>query len=52
MDGNTENAENQFYDEGNQGENLGVAEEWHGLGSDSSGNDKLKGWREVKVVEN
>ena len=44
---NTKNVGNQGGDEGNQGRNLSIALEitWN-----SNGNDKLKDWREVKIL--
>ena len=42
------NAGNQGGDAGNQIENLGIAVE---MKKKSTGNDKLKEWREVKIIE-
>ena len=44
---NTKNVENQGGDAGNQGGNLSIVVEitWN-----SNGNDKLKDWREVKII--
>ena len=44
---NTKNMRNQGGDAGNQGGNLSIAVEitWN-----SNGNDKLKDWREVKII--
>ena len=49
LGGNAENAENQCGDTGNQGRNLGITVE---MTLNSSGNYKLKEWREVKIIEN
>ena len=45
--GNTKNMGNQGGDAGNQGGDLSIAVEitWN-----SNGNDKLKDWREVKII--
>ena len=45
--GNTKNLENQGGDAGNQGENLSIAVKitWN-----SDGNDNLRDWREVKII--
>ena len=43
------NAGNQGYDAGNQGGNLSVAVE---MTENSTGNDKFKARREVKIIEN
>ena len=48
MRGYTENAENLCGDAGNQGGNLGIAVE---MAQTSNANDKLKEWREVKIIE-
>ena len=47
LGGNTTNVGNQGGDAGNQAGNLSVAVEikWN-----SKGNDKLKDWREVKII--
>ena len=47
LGGNTKNEGNQVGDSGNQAGNLGIAVEikWN-----SNGNDKLKDWREVKII--
>ena len=47
LGGNTKNVGNQGGDAGNQGGNLSIAVEitWN-----SNGNDKLKDWREVKII--
>ena len=47
LGGNTENVGNQSGDTGNQGGNLSIAVEiiWN-----SSGNDKLKDWIEVGII--
>ena len=44
-----ENVGNQGGDAGNQGGKLGTAVE---MKQNSSGNDKFKKWREVKIIEN
>ena len=48
LDGNAKNVGNQGDDVGNQGGNLSIAVEmtWN-----SNRNDKLKEWREVKIIE-
>ena len=47
LGGNTKNVENQGGDAGNQGGNLSIAVEitWN-----SNGNDKLKDWKKVKII--
>ena len=47
LGGNTKNEGNQGGDAGNQGGNLSIVVEitWN-----SNGNDKLKDWREVKII--
>ena len=47
LGGNTKNVWNQDGNAGNQGGNLSIAVEitWN-----SNGNDKLKDWREVKII--
>ena len=47
LGGNTKNVGNQGGDAGNQGRNLNIAVEiiWN-----SNGNDKLKDWSEVKII--
>ena len=47
LGGNTKNVGNQGGDAGNQGRSLSTAVKitWN-----SNGNDKLKGWREVKII--
>ena len=47
LSGNTKNVGNQGGDAGNQGGNLHIAIEttWN-----SNGNDKLKDWREAKII--
>ena len=47
--GNVGNVGNKCGDAGNQGGNLGIAVE---MTQNSSGNDKLKELREVKIIEN
>ena len=47
LGGNTKNVGNQNDDAGNQGGNLSIALEITG---NSNENDKLKGWREVKII--
>ena len=49
LDGNPESAQNQCDDAGNQMGNLGIALEmtWN-----CSGNDKLKEWKQVEIIEN
>ena len=44
---NTKNVGNQGDDAGNQGGNLNIAVE---IILNSNGNDKLKDWREVKII--
>ena len=47
LGGNTKNVGNQCGDAGNQGRNLSIAVEitWN-----NNGNDKLKDWAEVKMI--
>ena len=47
LGGNTKNVGSQGSDPGNQGGNFSIAVEitWN-----SNGNDKLKDWREVKII--
>ena len=47
LGGNTKNVGNKGGDAGNQGGKLSIAVEitWN-----SNGNDKLKSWREVKII--
>ena len=47
LGGNTKNVGNQGGDAGNQGGNLSIAVEitWN-----SNGNDKLKDWKKVKII--
>ena len=49
LGGNPESAQNQCGDAGNQMGNLGIALEmtWN-----CSGNDKLKEWKQVEIIEN
>ena len=49
LGGNMKNAQNQCDDARNEDENLGIAVE---ITSISSGNGKLKEWREIKIIEN
>ena len=49
LGGNAENAQNHYEEASKLGKNVGIAVEitWN-----SSGNDKLKAWREVKIIGN
>ena len=47
LGGNTKNVRNQRGDAGNQGGNLSIAVE---ITWSSNGNDELKDWREVKII--
>ena len=49
MGGNPEYAKNRCGDAGNQGGSFGIAV---GMTWSSCVNDQLKGWREVRIIEN